>query len=173
MEIERKFLVREPPADLDVYPVEHIEQGYLVLEPGGGELRIRRSDGRAKLTLKQGSGLVRAEEELTLARDRFKRLWPLTAERRVVKSRYRVPDEAATIEVDVYAGRHTGLIVAEVEFASVEADEEFVRPAWLSEGLTGDDRYANRKLAVHGVPQEIRAYLLRHAQAAPQGLSSF
>jgi adenylate cyclase len=170
VEIERKFLVREPPADLDVYPVEHIEQGYLVLEPGGGELRIRRSDGRAKLTLKQGSGLVRAEEELTLARDRFKRLWPLTAERRVVKSRYRVPDEAATIEVDVYAGRHTGLIVAEVEFASVRDSEEFEPPAWLSEELTGDDRYANRTLAVDGVPEELRAYRLGDDEHAGEGV---
>ena len=132
MEIERKFLVREPPADLDLYPVEHIEQGYLAVDENGTELRIRRSGGKAKLTLKQGSGLVRTEEELTLTRARSDRLWPLTEGRRIVKARYRVPHEEATIEVDVYAARHAGLVVAEVEFGSVSKSEAFEPPAWLS-----------------------------------------
>ena len=33
MEIERKFLLKELPENLDSYPVRHLEQGYLCTAP--------------------------------------------------------------------------------------------------------------------------------------------
>ena len=50
MEIERKYLVRELPANLDSYPHVEIEQGYLCTSP---TLRIRRAGGAYILTVKE------------------------------------------------------------------------------------------------------------------------
>ena len=152
MEIERKFLVAQPPAGLDGDPGDPIDQGYLALD-GETEVRIRRRAGRATLTVKHGSGLARAEEEIAIDAARFERLWPLTEGRRVEKVRHLVPGGGVTVELDVYAGDLAGLVVAEVEFASVADSDAWRPPPWLGHELTGDARYANRSLAVHGAPQ--------------------
>lgn len=150
-EIERKFLLDALPDDLP--DGEAIDQGYLAIMDDGLEVRIRRRAGRCTLTVKQGKGAVRAEEELDIEPDRFERLWPLTAERRVEKTRHVVPWEGGlAIEVDVYAGALEGLLVAEVEFASPDAADAFAPPAWFGADVTEDGRYKNAALATRGRP---------------------
>ncbi|HEY5197603.1 MAG TPA: CYTH domain-containing protein [Solirubrobacteraceae bacterium] len=152
-EIERKFLVHEPPDGFDRHPSEQIEQGYIVVE-GPSEVRVRRRDGRTLLTVKAGAGRVRVEEEFEIDERRFASLWPLSDGRRVAKTRYRLPaDGGLTIELDVYTGDLAGLTVAEVEFDSEAASHEFHPPDWFGRELTDDHRYANRTLAVDGVPE--------------------
>jgi CYTH domain-containing protein len=46
--------------------------------------------------------------------------------------------------VDVFMGDNEGLFVAEIEVGS--EDEEFERPDWLGEEVTGDHRYYNSAL---------------------------
>ena len=58
MEIERKFIVTDPPKDLDSYPHSEIEQGYLCMEP---VIRIRRLDHDYILTYKSKGLMKRAE----------------------------------------------------------------------------------------------------------------
>ena len=58
MEIERKFLVKELPADLEQFQCRQIEQAYLNTKP---VVRIRRSDTEYYLTYK-GSGMMAREE---------------------------------------------------------------------------------------------------------------
>ena len=153
VEIERKFLVAELPAGLGEHPRERIEQGYLAIAPDGVEVRVRRRGGRATLTVKSGPGQVRTEEELALDARRFDSLWPLTEGRRVSKTRHEVPlGPGLTAELDVYDGAHDGLVTVEIEFGSVDASERFSPPPWIGRELTGDPRYANQTLAVHGAP---------------------
>jgi adenylate cyclase len=153
VEIERKFVLAEPPAGLGERPGDRIEQGYLAIADDGVEVRVRRRAGRASLTVKSGPGQVRTEEEIAIDDRRFESLWPLTDGRRVTKTRHEVPLEAGlTAEVDVYDGAHDGLVTAEIEFGSVEASERFSPPEWLGREVTGDARYANQTLAVHGCP---------------------
>jgi len=153
VEIERKFLVATPPGDLDRHPSSAIEQGYLAIEPGGVEVRVRRRDGNAVLTAKAGTGRTRAEEEVAIDPDAFERLWPLTAGRRVEKVRHLIPAEGGlTIELDVYSGDLTGLVVAEVEFPDEASADAFAPPAWLGADVTDDERYKNHRLAVDGRP---------------------
>ena len=155
MEIERKFTLATGPDWLAECEREPIEQGYLAIEPGDGpEVRLRRKGSNTLLTVKLGSGLERAEEEIELARDQFEALWPLTEGRRVVKTRYAVPLGELTIEVDVFEGGLAGLVTAEVEFDSEAASREFEPPEWMGEEVTGDGRYANETLAVEGLPKE-------------------
>jgi CYTH domain-containing protein len=152
-EIERKWLPEAPPGGLADHPSRRVEQGYVALDEHA-EVRVRRTGDQRTLTIKSGAGLVRVEEELPLSADQFDALWPLTAGRRVVKTRHLIPlGDGLTAEVDVYEDALAGLVTAEVEFPSEQAAARFVAPAWLGRDVTGDARYANRALAVDGLPQ--------------------
>lgn len=142
VEIERKFLVDVLPDGLGDAPHRRLQQGYLVI--GDVEVRLRREDDRTLLTIKAGRGLVRAEEELEIAPDRFERLWPLTEGRRVVKTRHLLGDG---VELDVYEGELAPLAVAEIEFASTAAAQGWTPPDWLGAEVTDDPAYKNQALA--------------------------
>ena len=150
MEVERKFLVPEPP-ELDGTESDEIEQGYLAIG-ADGEVRLRRKGEKLLLTVKRGSGISRDEAEVELEREAFERLWRLTEGRRLRKRRYVVLLGDLGIEVDVYEGDLEGLVVAEVEFASEEEARRFEPPDWLGEEATGDERYLNETLATRGRP---------------------
>jgi adenylate cyclase len=152
VEIERKFLIERPP-ELEGYEAVAIEQGYLALATAGGaEVRLRRAGDELVLTIKGGTGEVRAEEELELDRDRFESLWPLTEGHRLRKTRHLIPLDGLTAEVDVYEGELEGLVVAEVEFETESDADRFEPPDWFGRELTGDDRWSNERLATEGVP---------------------
>jgi len=146
-EIERKFLVRQLPEGLSKFPHAEIDQGYLALAPDGVQVRLRRAGSKLLLTFKRNQGAVREEREIELSPDQFDSLWPATANKRLTKTRYDVPYGSFKVEVDVYSGRHKGLIVAEVEFESESAARAFQPPGWLGEDVSGDPRYSNQLLA--------------------------
>jgi adenylate cyclase len=150
MEVERKFLVPDPP-DLDGTESDEIEQGYLAVG-ADGEVRLRRKGEKLVLTTKRGSGISRDEAEVELDPDAFERLWPLTEGRRLRKRRHLIPHGDLTIELDVYEGELEGLVVAEIEFSSEEEARRFEPPDWIGEEVTGDERYLNETLATRGRP---------------------
>jgi adenylate cyclase len=146
-EIERKFLVRQLPADLAAYPSAKISQGYLVSLDDGLQVRLRKAGDRYSLTYKRGAGNVREEREVELSAEQFEALWPATEGKRLVKTRYEIPLGERTVEIDLYHDRHEGLVVAEVEFDEEEAAKNFQPPDWLGDDVTGDPRYSNQLLA--------------------------
>jgi CYTH domain-containing protein len=153
VEIERKFLVADREAAVAAAErSEEIRQGYVALDPDV-EVRVRRIGERRVITVKGGRGEVRRELELEIDAAAFDELWELTEGRRVSKRRHHVPGAGDLVgEVDVYAAELDGLCPVEVEFADEEASAAFSPPAWFGRELTGDDRYANRSLAVDGLP---------------------
>lgn len=155
-EVERKWLVPEPPPDALAAPAEPIEQGYLTIGAGGGETRLRRRGESLTLTVKSGAGPVRAETEIELTRGQFEALWPATAPARLSKRRHLLLGEGGreTIELDVYAGSLAGLVVAEVEFSDLHAARAYLPPPWFGREVTDDGAYRNQRLALAagGVP---------------------
>jgi adenylate cyclase len=150
VEVERKFLVSEPPG-LGGTESDEIEQGYLAVG-ADGEVRVRHKGEKLVLTAKRGSGISREEAEVELDREAFERLWPLTEGRRLHKRRHVIPHGDLKIEVDVYEGELQGLVVAEVEFDSEDQARAFEPPDWIGEDVTGDERYLNETLATLGRP---------------------
>ena len=144
-EIERKFLVSAIPANPG--PGIPILQGYLPLTGEDTELRVRRKGDDTVLTVKRGHGLDRGEQEVAIGSEVFETLWPLTEGHRIEKTRYELPHGDLTIELDEFAGALEGLLIAEVEFDSRQASEDFDRPEWLGREVTDDPAYANRALA--------------------------
>jgi adenylate cyclase len=124
-----------------------IEQGYLATESAGRQVRLRRRDNRASLTFKVGRGSHREEREIRLSAKQFAVLWPGTAGRRLRKVRYEIPWKNVVIEIDVYLGRHSGLVVAEVEFPDRLTCRKFKPPSWFGREVTGEKRYSNVRLA--------------------------
>lgn len=150
MEIERKYLVRELPDNLDSYPHTEIEQGYLSTSP---TLRIRRMGDSYILTVKERrhtstSAIVNREEEFAMTADSYERLKAKCDGSLVSKTRYRIPlSGGLTAELDIFHGKHEGLQLVEVEFPSVEAADAFVAPDWFGDDVSGDPRYRNSYLA--------------------------
>lgn len=179
-EIERKFLVSAPPAELAERPGTALEQGYLAISEQA-EVRLRRAGERLTLTVKVGHGESREQVEVTLEEGQFERLWPLTEGARVAKVRRLIPlTDGLEAEVDTYNGRLQGLQVVEVEFRSDEQSRHFRPPAWFGDELTEDARYSNQSLATSGLPQPTAAdgkeqevsaaYRLKRKEGAAEGL---
>ena len=149
MEIERKYLVGSLPENLDAFPHVEIEQGYLCTSP---TLRIRRMGDSFILTVKEKvhsltSAIVNREEEFFLSSESYARLRGKCEGIMVEKTRYRIPVGKYTAELDIFHGRHEGLLLVEVEFPSVEAANAFTPPAWFGQDVSNDSRYRNSWLA--------------------------
>ena len=147
-EIERKFLIKRLPDDLKRSRSLIIEQGYLATEPAGRQVRVRKTGRSASLTFKVRRGTHREEREIKLSPKQFAALWPGTAGRRLRKVRYEIPWKNVLIEIDIYRGRHAGLVVAEVEFPDRASARRFKAPWWLGREVTGEKRYSNVRLAL-------------------------
>ncbi len=151
-ETERKYLVKEVPKNLNTFVHATIEQGYIAITNDGMEVRIRRFGEKYFETVKAGKGMTRAETEIELSKQQFESLWALTEGRRVEKTRYQTPYQDLIIELDVYAGGLRNLVIAEVEFPSVEKSLVFEPPEWFGKEVTDDERYKNKNLAIGGAP---------------------
>ena len=144
MEIERKFTVKELPENLSNYPCKRIEQGYLCTKP---VLRVRRKGEEYWLTYKGEGLLVREEHEFPLTAEACHHLLAKVDGRIIQKDRYHIPCGEYTIELDVFDGELAPLVIAEVEFPSVEAANAFVPPAWFGEDVTENPAYSNSNLS--------------------------
>ncbi len=142
MEIEKKYLIKELP-DLSKYEYLEIEQGYLSTHP---VVRIRKKNDDYILTYK-GSGMLAHEEiEAALTKEAYEHLATKIDGYLITKKRYLIPLAPYTIELDVFAGHMDGLIMAEVEFPSIEEADSFTPPSWFGTEVTNDRRYHNSNM---------------------------
>ncbi len=151
VEIERKFLVNEPPPHDVLGPGVPIRQGYLAGE-GDVETRVRITPDSAWITVKAGRGTTRTEVEVPVDLAEAEALWAHTAGRRLEKVRHDVPVTGGIAEVDRYGGELDGLWTVEVEFAAPDDAEAFVPPPWFGAELTDVGGWSNASLARRGRP---------------------
>lgn len=148
MEIERKFLIKELPADLESYDKQRISQGYINTNP---VVRIRRSNDEYYLTYKGKGHMVREEYNLPLTAEAFEHMLPKIDGILIDKIRYLIPlDEKHTAELDIFQGTLTPLRLVEVEFDSVEDANAFVPPAWFGDDVTSNRQYHNSYISQNG-----------------------
>lgn len=145
MEIERKYLVKALPENLEQYPCKHIAQGYLSTSP---VVRIRRSNDTYTLTYKGKGLMVREEHDLPLNAESFEHLKEKIDGILIEKRRYLIPyAEKYTIELDIFEGELAPLQLAEVEFTSEEEANHFTPPSWFGEDVTFSTDYHNSTLS--------------------------
>lgn len=145
VEIERKFRVTRDDF-LDGLSGERLIQGYLSHEIRG-TVRVRLQGDRAWLTIKgETRGATRREFEYPIPVDDARVLLDEMCPAGVIdKTRYRLPLDGHTWEVDVFHGDNRGLVIAEIELN--HEHEDFTRPDWLGEEVTDDPRYYNSALS--------------------------
>lgn len=153
VEIERKFLVDDPEhAILSACHSFHIFQGYISNDPAR-TVRLRIGEGKGFLTIKGASsadGTTRLEWEQEIPLSEAKALMPLCLSGVIQKIRHHVVEQQQLFEVDVFEAAHAGLVIAEIELKN--AKDKIQLPAWIGKEVTGDKRYYNSYLAVHGIP---------------------
>ncbi len=147
LEIERKFLVK---GDFKKFATQatRITQGYLSTVPGR-TVRVRVKGDKGYITVKgigSATGATRFEWEKEIPVPEVLQLLKLCEPGIIDKTRYIVASGIHTFEVDEFYGENEGLLLAEVELKS--ENEEFTRPGWLGEEVTGDARYYNSMLAI-------------------------
>ncbi len=144
MEIERKFTVKELPENLNDYPCLHIEQGYLNTEP---VIRIRKQNDDYIMTYKGKGMLAREEYNLPLTKEAYEHLKPKCDGNIISKTRYQIPYGNLTIELDIFDAPFAPLIIAEIEFDSLETANTFLVPDWFLEDVTYDPKYYNSNMS--------------------------
>lgn len=147
-EIERKFLLKDIFAfKKEAFRSTKIVQGYLNSDPER-TVRLRIRDEKAYLTIKGKSekdGLSRFEWEKEIEVREAEELLKLCEPGSISKTRHEVRCGDHIIEVDEFFGENEGLILAEVELNS--EDEEFEKPQWLGQEVTGRLEYYNSYLS--------------------------
>lgn len=144
MEIERKYLIKKLPENLESFPHRHLEQGYLCVGP---VVRIRKDDDRYELTYKSGGMMVREEYNLVLTKEAYEHLKKKIDGRLISKKRYMIPYENHTIELDIFENNLAPLVLAEVEFDTESEANSFIPPEWFLKDVTFDRRYHNSYLS--------------------------
>ncbi len=159
-EDEKKYLIdlNDVPHDLSKCDTLQITQGYLTIDPGKSEERLRKQvhlDGSVEYfyTKKAGSGEDRLEQEKPISEKEFEELWQQrTIPGIIEKTRYLIPDGNYLIELDIFHGKHEGLVMTEVEFKTPELKKNFIAPSWFGREVTLDKRFKNQALVLYGLP---------------------
>ena len=151
-EIERKFLIKNLPENLENFTHYEIRQGYISTDP---TIRLRQQDDNYILTVKSAGLMKKEEYELDLTEDQFNRLWKKTEGNTIEKTRYVIPlNNGLKAELDVYKGFLSGFMNVEVEFPSTKEAILFDIPNWFGQEVTQDPRYSNSSLAKFGIPSK-------------------
>ena len=149
IEIERKFLVKEIPDNLNNFEKTDMTQGYLNTAP---VVRIRRENDDYVLTYK-GSGLLsHSEYNLPLNEESFNHLLKKCDGIIISKTRYKIPIKNYLVaELDIFKGELESLTLVEVEFKSIDEAKSFIPPSWFGEDVTSDKRYHNSYISRYGI----------------------
>ena len=148
VEIERKFLVKDLSWKDSATSFKEFQQGYFPTGDGV-TVRARIAGDKARLTIKGPvTGISRAEFEYPIPiADAVAFLTSFCMKPVILKRRWYVPFCDFTWEVDEFAGKNEGLIVAEIELDS--PDREFPVPPWLGREVSHEPRFRNSRLVRH------------------------
>lgn len=145
-EIERKFLVKNDAFKKESFNQTKIVQGFLSTVPER-TVRIRIKGDKGFITVKgigNESGTSRYEWEKEISIQDATDLLKISEPGVIDKTRFNVKSGEHTFEVDEFYGENDGLTVAEVELSA--EDENFNKPSWLGEEVTGQVKYYNSML---------------------------
>ena len=169
LETERRYLVKEVPDGL-----LEMTKGWMIVDCYFPNTRLRLRHMRSisgneniyKLTQKYRSETQNALEttitNLYLTEEEYNLLEPLEA-KIIQKQRYPYHVQNQHFSIDIFAGRHQGLILAEMEFENESEWSEIVIPLFALKDVTDDLFFTGGNLALmtdeefrQGLSQRIR-----------------
>lgn len=151
-EIEDRFLVFTPPSVAGMTP-KTIIQGYLSGRKGA-TVRLRKvDDDKGFITIKgKKTGNKAPEYEYPIPISDAVELLDMCENVILTKNRYEIiGEDGMKWELDIFTGRHAGLIIAEIELPDKMA--QYRKPDWLGPEITKDKRLSNASLARHDLKE--------------------
>lgn len=152
-EIERKFLLANDSWKSYVVSSSHLVQAY-ISHRHEGVVRLRIvDDAVARLTIKgKTDGIQRHEWEYDIpVQDAHNMIAQGVIEGDYIeKTRHTVEYDGFMWEIDIFHGRHEGLMLAEIELPS--ADAPIALPPFIGREVSHDPRYFNSALNRSSVP---------------------
>lgn len=153
-EIERKFTIKYLPKEIET--IKKITQKH-IFKDMVCSIRVRESiDLFSKEKIYTHTIKARGEKtklysinelEKTIKKEEYKSLKPFKGSRIIQKYRFIIPlQNDLKAEVDVFDGWMRGLVIAEVEFKSVQQAKNFKMPKWFEKPVPHKE-FSNRMLS--------------------------
>lgn len=139
IELERTFLLKDKPKDLEKCKSVEILDVYIPKSAYHPILRIRKSGDRYMITKKSPlhgtDSSEQGEQTIPLSKEEFEELTILEG-KRLRKVRYYYPFGDLTAELDFYLDKLEGLATVDFEFKEVEAKNNFKMPNFCLADVT-------------------------------------
>lgn len=167
MEIERKYLLKELPSNLENYVCYRLEQAYITTQPVIRARKKERIDKNSNneceyiLTIKSGGLMMREEYEIALDLDGYTNVLNKAEGNIITKDRYIIPlDNGLKLELDIFKDKFDGLVMGEVEFPDEETANKYTPPEYISEEVTFNKQFSNSSMSKMTL-DEISSFLTR------------
>lgn len=155
-ELERTFLARYLPDDLNTSPSDEVTDTYIPASATHPILRLRKTNDRYELTKKKpiqnGDASRQTEETISLSHEEYDALSELPG-KHLRKVRYRYPHGGLVYEFDIFQDELAGLVLVDVEFETEAKKDRFSPPdfcladvtqeTFLAGGMLSGKRYVN------------------------------
>ena len=139
IELERTFLAKKLPENLENLPRKEVIDIYHPKEAHHPVLRLRKDGDKYELTKKnpvEGNDASRQREQtISLSREEFERLSQLEG-KKVEKVRYYYEYNGKRAEIDVFRGDLEGLVLVDFEFSTPEEKDSFSMPEFCLADVT-------------------------------------
>lgn len=148
IELERTFLAKQLPSDLNDHPSKEMVDVYIPAASHHPVIRLRRNGGQYELTKKEpidGDRSRQTEQTITLTKEEFDAFSSVPG-KRVAKRRYRYPYRGVELEVDVFETPLDGLVIVDAEFANEEEKAAFTMPEFCLVDVTHEEFIAGGML---------------------------
>lgn len=148
-EIEVKFLVKTMPTIPPDTKHVCIKQGYMFSTPEC-TVRVRIVDDKQGFITIKGRkvGIINTEFEYEISLQEAKDAFAFCNDIVIEKTRYYLPNGKHTIELDVFQGKHEGLIIAEIELQ--DEKDDYIKPSWFDTDVSRLLSFTNVSLARSG-----------------------
>jgi len=151
IEIERTFLAKYLPEDLENFESMEIYDKYFPANAHHPNLRLRRKEGKFEITKKQhvqeGDASVQSEHTIELTKEEFENLDSAPGKTLRKKRYFYKSKDGIECEIDVFCDKLEGLALVEIEFKNNEDKENAILPDFILADVTNDDWVAGGMLA--------------------------
>lgn len=149
-ELEKTYLAKYLPQDLEKSPSEEIVDIYISRNKIPPRLRIRRRGEKFEITKKgpkkEGDASHLIEDTIKIEKEEFNELYKL-CNKIVTKTRYRYKYNNKTAEFDIFQKGLEGLVLVDIEFETIKEKDNFKIPNFCLDDVTQEDFIAGGMLA--------------------------
>ena len=149
LELERTFLAKELPKEIEGADFVEIVDIYIPDRPEHSHLRLRKMGDKCLITKKApiaNDASEMMEHTIELDNAEYEAL-ASCSKKRVVKKRYYVKIDGFDAEVDVFEEDLQGLVLVDFEFSDADEKNKFVTPKSLLADVTPEEFIAGGVLA--------------------------